>query len=169
MPVSEQAKRSRLVIVKDNADSEATHEPRPLILTKMRFHLDDDQKFLLGAIGVFTLLTVICLIFGAFFGWCDDRKIQKQEANIERKTNQVEKSEEMVGDAEREAAAEKGEVKVLKETIKENNVEVNRAIEKRNQAAANSNRVRRRPVRNVNGASLERILEDAERDKYKDR
>ena len=126
--------------------------------------LSDDQKLILGAVGVFIVLSAITLTVGAIFGWFDSRQIQKQENVIEQKTEQVEQSEKQVEEIKQEADETKGEIKVLKEVKKENDLEVNEKSNRRRDAAANRARVRANPVRNVNGTDLHHTLDNADRE-----
>lgn len=125
--------------------------------------LSDENKFLLSAAAVVALLVTITLAVGAFFNACDNRKIQKQEANVSIAGNAVEQSEKKVEETKQDAAGSRGEVKILKEVIKENNEQVKTKTDERRAAALNRARVRRNRLRNVNGAELNRILDDAER------
>lgn len=125
--------------------------------------LTEQQKLIAGGIGVFTLLVIVALIFGAFFDFCDARKIKKQEANISTKSETVDEGEKTVNETKQEAAETKGEVKVLKEVIKKNDKEVNEKTIERRKATRRRDRIRRNPLRNVNGTDLNRILDEADR------
>lgn len=125
--------------------------------------LSDENKFLLSALALVALLVTVSLAFGAVFGFCDNRKIQKQEANISNAAREVEQGEKQVEETKQDAAGTKGEVKILKEVVKENNEQVKTKTDERRAAALNRARVRRHRLRNVNGAELNRILDDAER------
>ena len=131
----------------------------------MIIKISDEHKLILAAIGVFVLLTILVLIFGAVFDFCDRRKIGKQESNIAIRQNRVEESGKKVNESKQNAAEKRGEIKILKEVKKENDEEVNQKLRERRKAADNRADVRRNPVRNVNGADLERILDEAERGK----
>ena len=124
--------------------------------------ISDENKFILSAIAVVALLTAFCLIFGAVFGFCDDRKINKQAANVQSAETTVEQSAKEVEQTKQDAAEVRGEVKILKEVVKENNEEVKTKTNERIKAAANRARIRNNPIRNVNGADLNRILNDAD-------
>ncbi len=122
--------------------------------------ISEEQKLILT--GVFILLTLIVLAFGAIFDFCDSRKIKKREANISNRQMQVEESEKKVNETKQDAAEKRGEIKILKEVKKENDEEVNQKLRERRKAADNRADVRRNPVRNVNGSDLERILDEAD-------